>query len=213
MIGTAAASSSALEMKTLDPTSITGNDAQLWGEVENLSSDDDYLSTHYFEYGIAGDRLDKETWERTCSDRFSRCPREGDVVDEWVHNLKPGTDYDVRVFGEANDGETDFGDVVTFTTAPGPEIDQFDVTTEESGDTLTVTVDWAVSHQGNGELDEVRSALLFGGFSLIEAEEEYVSGTSASGTHVLETDDDDADTIKFDGWDTDRTSNWETKEL
>lgn len=200
-------------MATLDPSSVTGNDAQLWGEVASLSSDDYYLSRYFFEYGIAGDGLDNQTEEQNCSDRFERCPREGDTVDEWVHNLKPGTDYEFRVFGEANDGETDYGDVVKFATDPGPQIDQFDVTSETSGGTIQVTVDWAVSHQADGELDKVRSALTYGGFSLVTEEEESVSGSSASGTHVLEADEDEVDTVNFDVWDVDGTHDGESKPL
>jgi len=213
VVGTAAASGSDLEMSTLAPSSVTGNDAKLFGEVTNLSSDDYYISRFYFEFGIAGNGLANQTREQTCSDRFSRCQREGETIDDWVHNLKPGTDYEVRVFAEANDGETDYGDVVTFTTEPGPAVDQFDVTTQTSGGTIEATVDWTVSHQANGTLDKARTALTYGGFSYVTKQEESVSGGSASGTHVLEANEDDVDAVRVDVWDSDSTNNYERESL
>ena len=210
LVGTASASSSNLEMATLAPTSVTGNDAQFWGEVDNLTSDDYYLSEYYFQYGEAG--LINKTTTRNCSDRFSRCPREGDTVDEWVHNLKPDTEYEYRVFGEANDGENDYGSVVAFTTDPGPAIDQLDVTTTTSSGTIEVTVEWAVSHQASGEPDWVQTQLRSGTLAT-EIEEEDVSGSTASGTHILTADEGDVDNVLFNVWDTDDTRNCEEEAL
>jgi subtilisin len=101
-----------------------------------------------------------------------------------VSGLDPNTTYNYRAVFDADDGDSDTGEPVTFSTDQAnvaPAVDGLSLSTADKPNPhAAVTVDWAVS-DGDGNLDTV-TVEVSDGASTVDSARIAVSGSSASGT-------------------------------
>jgi subtilisin len=164
------------EITTEAPAEITDTSAQLRGQVQDQGGTSAEVS---FEWGPVGN-LSNTTFDTYyITDPFG----ESYVVAD-ISGLDPGTTYEYRAVIDADDGESDTGAVVSFTTASGPDIDSFSASGGSRGPHADISADWAVSDD-QGDLDSVTVEILDGG-SVVESTTTSVSGSSASGSESFE---------------------------
>jgi hypothetical protein len=109
-----------------------------------------------------------------------------------VSGLAAATDYEFRATVEASDGDTATGPLANFTTDrdggggdDSPAFDAWDWGSSCGYYSCDYGVEWTVSDQ-NGDLAAVESVLVDEDGSIITTDTTSISGSSASGTHVLE---------------------------
>lgn len=132
-----------------------------------------------FEYGPAGGSLDSYADAGSISTAVS--------YDAAVSGLDPGTTYEFRAVGDGvTDSDTGARTQLTTLrrTSAAPVVDNFSVSSRQTGRQTRVSADWAVSDD-DGDLQTVRVALVASDGTVTAADETSVSGANASGTTDL----------------------------
>lgn len=95
-----------VEVETDDASDVEADSAVLEGDLTELGDSD--RATVYFEWREEGD----DSWERTDTQRLD----DTGSFSEEISDLESDTEYEFRAVVETNDGETDTGEALSFTT-------------------------------------------------------------------------------------------------
>jgi len=114
---------------------------------------------------------------------------------DWDTTAVDDGDHTIQARATDSDGETTESDRIPVTVDNvdvAPVIDALDLTDDSNPAWTRYYVDWAVSDD-DGDLSSVTSELLDASGSVLDAESSSVGGTSASGTHYVESKDGGAE--------------------
>jgi len=177
-----------VDVTTRSATDIEAEEATLRGEVDFNNEDE---ATVYFEYGRSSSDLDKETTHRVLDED------DDEDFEQIITDLREDTKYYFRAVAEDENGDEDYGNILSFTTDDNGSSSSDDDYPEVDVDSATNITDDSAKLRGDVDMNDFNNGLVFFVYGEDEDQVDDIADDYDTYSDVDE-DGDDLQKIKID---------------
>lgn len=178
-----------VDVTTRSVTGVEDDEARLRGEIDWNGED---KATVYFEYGRSPSDLDEETIYRVLDE-----DDDDEDFNQIITGLRDDTRYYYRAVAEDEDGDVNYGNILSFETDDGSRYDDDDDYPEIDVDSATNISDDSARLHGEVDMNDFRNGVVFFVYGEDEDQVDDIEDDYDSYSDVDE-DGDDLQKIKVD---------------